>query len=120
MTLHESGEMYLGTIYRISLIKSEVRSVQVAESLGVTKPSVSRAISTLKEAGYLTMDKDRFIHLTDKGLEVAKKIYNRNNMLVKFLNLVGVPEEIALIDACKMEHAISDTTYDAMKTYFNF
>ena len=112
--------MYLSAIYRISLVRPEVRSIHVAEQLGFSKPSVSRALSILKENGYLTIEKHNFIHLTDLGYTVAKKIYDRNVLLEYMLVTMGVDKETASADACKMEHAISDTSYAAIKKYLNF
>lgn len=117
MHLQESGEMYLETIYILSQKHSAVRSVDVGEYMGYSKPSVSRAVGILKNGGYLTTDADGFLSLTDAGLEVAKKIYERHTMLTDFLIRLGVSEKTAAEDACKMEHDISDETFEAMKRH---
>ena len=117
MHLQESGEMYLETIYILSQKHSAVRSVDVGEYMGYSKPSVSRAVGILKNGGYLTTDADGYLSLTDAGLEVAKKIYERHTMLTDFLIRLGVSEKTAAEDACKMEHDISDETFEAMKRH---
>ena len=117
MALHESAEMYLETIYELSQKNPSVRSIDVAESMGYSKPSVSRAVGLLKQGGYLLMDKDGFLTLTDSGVEVAKKIFERHTVLSKMLMALGVSEETATEDACKIEHVISDETFDAIKKY---
>ena len=117
MHLQESGEMYLETIYILSQKHSAVRSVDVGEYMGYSKPSVSRAVGILKNGGYLTTDADGFLSLTDAGLDVAKKIYERHTMLTDFLIRLGVSEKTAAEDACKMEHDISDETFEAMKLH---
>jgi Mn-dependent DtxR family transcriptional regulator len=114
MALHESAEMYLETIYVLSKQKSTVRSVDVAEALGYSKPSVSRAVNILKCGGYITVDKDGFISLTDDGKSVSEKIYKRHTALEKLFIRIGVDPEIAEKDACKIEHAISDETFEAI------
>ena len=108
MHLQESGEMYLEAIHVLSLKSSEVRSIDISEHLGYSKPSVSRAVGLLKNGGYITVDKDGFISLTDARKEVAEKIYERHTLLTQFLCSIGVDEETASEDACKLEHAISD------------
>ena len=115
MSLQESGEMYLETIYILSQKGSPVRSIDVGEYMGYTKPSVSRAVGILKKDGYVVMDGDGSLSLTDVGLEVAQKIYERHTMLTDFLIRLGVSEETAVEDACKMEHYISNETFEAMK-----
>lgn len=117
MALHESAEMYLETIYVLSKQKSTVRSVDVAEARGYSKPSVSRAVNILKSGGYITVDKDGFLSLTEEGLCVAKKIYARHTLLENFLISLGVADETAEDDACKMEHAISDETFLAIQRF---
>ena len=116
MHLQESGEMYLETIYVLSK-KGVVRSLDVAEYMGFSKPSVSRAVGLLKQGGYLLMDKDRYLTLTESGLDVAKKIYERHTLLSKFLVRLGVDEKTASEDACKMEHDISDESFSAIKEH---
>ena len=108
MKLQESGQMYLETIYVLSKTVSGVHSVDISEHMGYSKPSVSRAVNLLKTGGYITIDEDNHITLTETGLEIAEKIYNRHIVLSKMLMALGVPEEIAAEDACRMEHTISD------------
>ena len=115
MALHESAEMYLETIYELSCQHPSVRSIDVAEAMGYSKPSVSRAVGLLKQGGYLLMDKDGFLTLTESGIEVAKKIYERHTVLSKMLMALGVSKEAAAEDACKIEHVISDDTFEAIK-----
>jgi Mn-dependent DtxR family transcriptional regulator len=117
MHLQESGEMYLEAIHVLSNKSSSVRSIDISEHLGYSKPSVSRAVGLLKSGGYITVDKDGFILLTDAGKEVAEKIYERHTLLTKFLCYIGVDEETASEDACKIEHAISDESFAAIKRY---
>ena len=116
MHLQESGEMYLETIYVLSK-NGVVRSLDVAEYMGFSRPSVSRAVGLLKQGGYLLMDKDRYLTLTESGLDVAKKIYERHTLLSKFLVRLGVDEKTASEDACKMEHDISDESFSAIKEH---
>ena len=113
MHLQESGEMYLETIYVLSK-NGVVRSLDVAEYMGFSKPSVSRAVGLLKQGGYLLMDKEGYLTLTESGLDVAKKIYERHTLLSKFLVRLGVDEKTAAEDACKMEHDISEKTFEAI------
>lgn len=117
MHLQESGEMYLETIYILSKKSSSVRSVDVGEYMGFSKPSVSRAVGILKKGGYVTADPDGLLSLTDTGLTIARKIYERHTMLTDFLIRLGVSRETAAEDACKMEHDISDETFEAMKRH---
>ena len=119
MALHESAEMYLETIYELSQKQSAVRSIDVAESMGYSKPSVSRAVGLLKQGGYLLMDKDGFLTLTDEGIAVAKKIFERHTVLSRMLTMLGVSEAIAAEDACKIEHVISDETFEAIKNHLS-
>ena len=116
MHLQESGEMYLETVYVLSK-NGVVRSLDVAEYMGFSKPSVSRAVGLLKQGGYLLMDKDGYLTLTESGLDVAKKLYERHTMLSKFLVRLGVDEKTATEDACKMEHDISDESFSAIKEH---
>ena len=118
MQLQESGEMYLETIHILSKKLECVRSVDVGEYMGYSKPSVSRAIGLLKNGGYVIMDDDGHLHLTDVGLEVAHKIYDRHQLLSNVLALIGVSEETASEDACRIEHVISDETYHALKEFY--
>lgn len=116
MHLQESGEMYLETIYVLSK-NGVVRSLDVAEYMGYSKPSVSRAVGLLKQSGYLIMDRDGSLTLTEDGLGVAKKIYERHTLLSDFLVRLGVDEKTAAEDACKIEHDISDESFAAIKRH---
>ena len=104
MAIHESGEMYLETIY-------------VCDHMGYSKPSVSRAVNLLKANGFILIDKDGYITLTESGHAIGKKIYERHTLLSSLLLKLGVPPEIAAEDACKLEHAISDVSFEAIKRY---
>ena len=117
MSVHESGEMYLEAIHVLSSTNGYVRSIDVSEYLGYSKPSVSRAMGILRNGGYITVDKDGGITLTDTGREIAEKIYARHTLLTKLLVHIGVSEETAAEDACKLEHAISDESFEALKKY---
>lgn len=114
MSLKESAEMYLETIYTLSQTKSNVRSVDVAEALGYSRPSVCRAVGLLKKSSYLTMDKDGFLTLTEEGNAIAAKIYERHTVLTAALAALGVDEQTAAEDACRIEHVISDRTLEAI------
>lgn len=114
MHLQESGEMYLETILILSKEKPSVRAVDVGEYMHFSKPSVSRAVGLLKTGGFLTVDADGHIRLTDTGLEIAEKIYTRHTVLTELLIALEVPPEIAAADACKIEHDISDETFAAL------
>ena len=118
MHLQESGEMYLETIYRLSREQEYVRSIDVAEEMGYSKPSVSRAVSLLRQGGYLLTDEHGHLTLTDVGREVAQKIFERHTILTALLTHLGVDEETATEDACRIEHAISDTSFEAIKKHF--
>lgn len=109
--------MYLETIYLLSKKIGKVRSLDVAEYMGFSKPSVSRAVGLLKSGMYLTSNEEGFLCLTEEGLEIAKKIYERHTLLTGFLCSLGVEKEIASQDACKMEHHISEETFLAIKRY---
>lgn len=115
MVMQESGEMYLETIYRLSKSLPVVRSIDVSEYIGYSKPSVSRAIGILKKQEYITVDKFGAITLTDKGRERAQYIFERHTCLTKMFTLLGVNEETAAEDACRVEHYISDETFQAIK-----
>jgi len=115
--LQESGEMYLETIYILSKKISTVRSLDVAEYMGYSKPSISRAVKLLKDGGYITVDADGYIALTDVGEDVALKIFERHTLLTDMLVRLGVDPEVASEDACKMEHVISDDSFEAIKRY---
>lgn len=115
MRLQESGEMYLETIYVLSKELTTVRAIDICEHRGVSKPSVSRAVGILKNGGYINVGEDGGLVLTEVGLEVAEKIYERHTVLTKYLVSLGVNESIASEDACKIEHVISDETFKAIK-----
>ena len=117
MSLQESGEMYLETIYVLTKKSSSVRAIDVAEEMGYSKPSVSRAIGILKHGGYVVTDEHGFLTLTHSGREVAEKIYERPTILSNFLMHIGVSEKTADEDACKVEHILSDETFDAIKKF---
>ena len=119
MPLQESGEMYLEAILVLSDKMSGVRSLDVAEYRNYSKPSVSRAVKLLRDGGYITVDEDGYLHLTDIGRDVAEKIYDRHRVLTQFLVTIGVDKETASNDACRMEHVISDTTLEAIKIYLD-
>ena len=117
MALQESGEMYLETILILSQRSPHVRSIDISEYMNFSKPSVSRAMGILKSGGYIQMDHDGFITLTDSGREVAEKIYARHTVLTQMLITLGVSPETAAADACKIEHVISDETFEAIKNH---
>ena len=117
MALHESAEMYLETIYQLSMEQHCVRSIDVAESLNYSRASVSRAVGLLKKDGYLEMDEDGFLTLTELGKSTAEKIYERHMVLTAALKALGVDEESATEDACKIEHVISDKSLAAIKAH---
>lgn len=119
MALQESGEMYLETILILTRRSSAVRSIDIVEYMGYSKPSVSRAMGLLREGGYIAMDAGGYITLTEAGREIAENIYERHTVLSRFLVQIGVDEETAAEDACKMEHVISARTFDALKRYTN-
>jgi len=117
MTLQESGEMYLETILILQKSNGFVRSTDISEYMGYSKPSVSRAMGLLKSGGYINMDEDNLITLTDSGRVVAQKIFDRHTTVTNLLIKLGVPAETAAEDACKMEHVISDETFDALQRF---
>ena len=117
MHIQESGEMYLETIFVLSRERDAVRSIDVCEHMGYSKPSVSRAIGLLKSGGYVEMDKNGFLTLTEAGLEIASKMYERHTLLTEFLVKLGVDRATATEDACKIEHHLSDTTFEAIKRH---
>ena len=117
MSIHESGEMYLEAILVLSQKNGFVRSIDVSEYLGYSKPSVSRAVGILKKGNYIEVDKDGALTLTVSGKEIAEKIFERHTVLSKLLTKMGVSEETAAADACKMEHAISDESFEAIKRH---
>ena len=117
MQIQESGEMYLETIHVLQKEIGHVRSVDVAEHMGYSKPSISRAMGILKSAEYICIDADGFITLTSTGLEIAEKIYQRHEVLTKMLISLGVDPQTAAEDACKLEHAISDVSFNAIQKH---
>ena len=117
MRLHESAEMYLETIYTLSKKSSCVRSIDVAEHMGYSKPSISRAVGLLKQGGYQTGEKDGALVLTEHGRAVAEKVFERHTVLSSMLVRLGVSQAVAAEDACKIEHVISDETFEAIKKH---
>ncbi|MCR5577246.1 MAG: metal-dependent transcriptional regulator [Oscillospiraceae bacterium] len=117
MAIQESGEMYLETILILSQKQKTVRSIDVAEEMAFSKPSVSRAMGILKKGGYIAIDTLGHITLTESGREAAERIYERHRILSEILMRLGVPEQTASEDACKMEHYISDTSFAAIKEH---
>ena len=115
MPIQESGEMYIETIYVLTQSSDRVRSIDVCERMGYSKPSVSRAIGILKKNGYINVDASGYITLTDSGITAAEKIYERHTILTQFLESLGVSPETASSDACKMEHIISEEAFAAIK-----
>ena len=117
MPLNESGEMYLETIYVLCNKSNSVRSIDVAEHMNYSKPSVSRAVGMLKEKELITVDKDGYINLTAQGKDLAKNIFERHTIITKMLTTLGVDEAIAAEDACRIEHVISPESFEAMKRF---
>ena len=117
MRLQESGEMYLETILILSRKSNAVRSIDISEYMGYSKPSVSRAMWLLKADGYISVDGGGYITLTDSGRKIAEKIYERHNVLAEALKMLGVSETAAVADACKIEHDISDESFEAIKRH---
>ncbi len=117
MHLQESGEMYLETIHILSKRGGSVRSVDVGEYMGYSKPSVSRAIGLLKQGGFVSVDADGSLHLTEAGLEVADKMYRRHTLLSDFFVSIGVDRATATEDACKIEHHLSDASFTALENF---
>jgi len=115
MNIHESAEDYLEQILMLLEKKGHARSVDIAAGLNVSKPSVSVAMKKLRENGYITMGEDNCISLTDKGYAIARRIYDRHKTLTRFLTQLGVPEEIAMEDACRIEHDISEESFAAIR-----
>ena len=120
MTLRPSGEMYFESIYVLSKTKSPVCSIDVAEYMSYSKPSVSRGIGILRKEKYITVDNDGYISLTDSGLLLARKIYEKHTVLSKILTMLGVDEKTAIEDACKIEHVISDKSFQALKKHIEY
>ena len=118
MNLQESGEMYLETIYILSMDSNAVRSLDVAEYMHFSKPSISRAVGILRKNGYLTTDANGHLFLPESGRAIAENIYERHTVLTRMLILLGIDEKIATEDACRIEHVISAQTVDAIKHHF--
>ena len=116
--MHESGEMYLESIYVLSQKSDSVRSIDICDYMGYSKPSVSRAVGLLKKDGHIVVDGKGYISLTDSGLQIAKNIFERHTIIMNTLLSLGIPEEIADKDACKIEHVISDETFWAIKNHY--
>lgn len=117
MRLQESGEMYLETILILSKVNPNVRSIDVCEYMGYSKPSVSRAVGLLRDGGFLTVDKNGYLFLTPDGRTVAEKTYERHTALTDFFVSLGVDPDVAVNDACKIEHDISDESFEAIKKF---
>ena len=117
MAIQESGEMYLETILILSRKGSAVRSIDVGSTMGFSKPSVSRAMGILKKDGYISVDTNGHITLTESGLAIAEKIYARHQLITSYLVRLGVSEKTAVEDACKIEHDISDESFEAIKKH---
>ena len=117
MDVHESGEMYLEAIWVLNQKTGFVRAVDISEYLGYSKPSVSRAMGILRKGEYIQVDKDGGITLTESGCEIAWKIYERHTLLTRLLVRLGVSEEVAAADACRLEHAVSDESFQAIKRF---
>lgn len=117
MKILESGENYLETILMLKESKGSVRSIDIVRQMNFSKPSVSRAMSLLRENGYITMDKEGWIQLTESGMEIASRIYERHRLLTKWLMALGVSPEVAAEDACRMEHDISNETFEKLKAH---
>jgi len=118
MKMQESPEDYLEAILMLSQSKDHVRSIDVAKHLGFSKPSVSVAMRRLRENGYVTMNDSNYLLLTESGMDIASKIYERHNILSKYLMSIGVDSETALNDACRIEHVISDTSFSKIKELY--
>ena len=116
--MQESPEDYLETIYMLSLHSSEVRSIDVARHLGYSKPSVSVDMKRLRENGYVNMDDNNLLTLTESGLAIARSIYERHQVISGYLMSIGVSEETALKDACRIEHVLSEETFHKIKEIF--
>ena len=117
MHLQESGEMYLESIYMLTKTKSSVRSIDIVEYMNYSKPSVSRAVKLLKNGGYIDVDEQGYIKLTQLGKEVSEKIVERHTLITKFLITLGVDDKTSAEDACKIEHVISDKSFNAIKKF---
>lgn len=117
MYIQESGEMYLETILILTNKQKNVRAIDVGEYMGFSKPSVSRAMGILKSGGLVETDKDGFLRLTEAGMQIASRTYERHQVLTELFIRLGVNEKTAAEDACKIEHDISDETFEALKRH---
>ena len=117
MSLQESGEMYLETIYELTQEKGNVRSIDIANKMNYSKPSVSRAVHILEENGYIVIDANGYLTLTESGREIAERTYERHQLLTLFFTRLGISPETAAEDACRIEHVISSETFDAIKRH---
>jgi len=117
MQIHQSAEDYLESILILKNQKGAVRSIDIAIYMNYSKPSISRAVSLLRENGYITVDKDGFITLTESGQAIADRIYERHEVIRLWLTAIGVPEDVAAEDACKLEHDLSDITFEKIKEF---
>ncbi len=117
MRIQESGEMYLETIYLLSSKKASVRAIDICEHMGYSKPSVSRAMGILKKEELISVDSAGHITLTDKGLDIAQSMYERHTIISRLLEALGVAPEIAAEDACRIEHCISEDSFEAIKKF---
>ena len=117
MQIRESAEDYLEAILKLKEQRGLVRSIDIVNEMGYTKPSISVAMKRLRESGYITMDGDGYIALTEAGMKIARRIYTRHKLLTKFLVSLGVGEKTAAEDACKMEHDLSDETFEKMREH---
>ena len=117
MPLHESGQMYLETIHILLQKNDRIRAIDIGAYLGYSKPSVSRAVGILKNDGFITVDTDGYISLNESGRQVAEQLYERHTVLTGLLMALGVPEDVAAEDACRIEHVISDASFEAIKKY---
>ena len=115
MSIQESGEMYLESILVLSKKNPNVRAIDISEYMGFSKPSVSRALSVLKSGGFVTVNEQGYLKLTEDGKNIAEKIYERHTVLTNYLTLIGVDKDTASQDACKMEHVVSDESFNAIK-----
>lgn len=117
MKIQESAENYLEAILVLKQEKGQIRSIDIVRHLDFTKPSVSRAVNLLKNNGYITVDKEGWIELTDAGMEIAHKVYERHSFVSAWLTAIGVPADVAAEDACRIEHALSDITFEKVKDF---
>lgn len=118
MPIHESGENYLEAIHMLSEKQGSVRSIDVVNHLGFSKPTVSVAVHTLERNGFLSISQEGHLHLTDAGREIAERMYERHRILSSILTKLGVPDDIAAEDACKLEHDLSDVSFEKIKEFF--